>query len=169
VRAPHTTFGDVTVRSRGVDRHFTTDRPTFVLIEGVDVRTIDVQFGESNAAGPYCGKCFEPIREVEWGDATLWLADDGSTRAPTCSRTVEDDRLGERELLEQMWHEPDRSVASWCHGAAIHVDDKSGTVKLIARMARHRVVVDVRRLPDGEIHVQTVRKRRRHRKQKEAS
>jgi hypothetical protein len=64
-----------------------------------------------------------------------------------------------------MFHEPDHSVGSWCHGAAIRVDDATNTLKLVARTERHKIVVDVRRLPDGEVVVQTVRKRRRRRKE----
>lgn len=64
-----------------------------------------------------------------------------------------------------MFHEPDRSVASWCRGAAVHVDDDAGTLKLLARTKRHNVVVELRPLADGGVGARTVRKRRRRRKE----
>jgi hypothetical protein len=161
--AAHTTFGVAEVLTPAEDgRHHVIERANSVFVDVTDLRGVVLRFGWENEERPYCGKCRHGLRAVVLGDGrSIWVSDDGPTRQPYCPETIEDDELGDAELVEQMWHEPDRSVGSWCRGAAIHVDDDSGALRFVARTERHKVVVDVRRLPDGEVHVQTVRKRRR--------
>jgi len=159
---PHTTFGDVDVRGRSsFDRHWVTPRPEGVLVEGIDLHGVEVRFGWSSER-PWCGKCRSGLRAVDGGDGTtVWIAQDGRERQPHCEHTVWDESLTDEEVVAQMFHELDRSVGSWCHAAAIHVDDAADTLKFVARTERHKIVVDVRLLPGGEVSVQTVRKRRR--------
>ena len=169
---PHTSFGSVAVHgpSGSLEPHWVSDRPESVVVDDIYVSRVDVRFGWSDSERPYCGKCRQSVRPVGAGDGTtVWVVDDRPHRRPVCWRTVDDTEISDEELVAHMWHEPDRrSVGSWCHGAAIHVDDESGTLKFIARTERHKVVVDLRQLPDGQVQVHTVRKRRR-RKQKGAS
>jgi hypothetical protein len=167
VTTPHTTFGLLEVRSpseSGLHRVVKLDDGLFA--EQVELRRVDVRFGWDEAEKPFCGKCRLPIRPVDaGGGAVVWITENDCERQPCCSETTFDRRLTDEEVVAQMFHEPDRSVASWCHGAAVHVDDDAGTVRLLARTERHKVAVELRRLPDGGVSVRTVRRRRRRRKE----
>lgn len=125
-----------------------------LFAEDVEIRRVDIRFGWDASERPYCRKCRLPTRPVDAGEGVVvWITESDCEREPCCSHTTLNARLADEEVVAQMFHEPDRSVASWCHGAAIHVDDGAGTVRLLARTECHNVAVELRPLPDGGVSV----------------
>jgi hypothetical protein len=160
----HTTFGtvEVSAHSPWLGRHHMLDRGDSVLVDQCDLRGVKLRFGFPDTPYPLCGKCRSPIRPLERvADHVVWLGEESEDWTPYCSEAVADGGLTDEQRVERMWHEPDRSLGSWCRSAAIRVHDEDGALTFHARTRAERIVVRLSQRPDGTTEVQTSRTPRR--------
>jgi hypothetical protein len=167
----HTTFGTAEVFGQSVtfDRHHILDRVESVFVDHSDIDGVLLKFGWGDTPYPICGKCRAPMRPVQRPDGTtVWMAEGMVHWTPLCDEALGEDAT-DAEVVENMWHEPDRSVGSWCRSAAIRVNDGAGTLSFVARTTTERIVVRLTRPDDGQVQVATDRRRRRDPRLKEAA
>ena len=163
----HTTFGTVEVLADNpwLGKHHVLSDDDSVYVDQSDVRAVRLKFGFSDTRLPLCGKCRSPIRPVERvGEQVVWLAEVFDEWTPCCDALAEDG-LTDEERVERMWHEPDRSVGSWCKSAGIRINDGAGALTFHARTDAERIVIRLTRRQDGETHIETSRTPRRRRLQ----
>jgi hypothetical protein len=162
----HTTFGTVEVLADNpwLGKHHVLSDDDSVYVDQSDVRAVRLKFGFSDTRLPLCGKCRSPIRPVERvGEQVVWLAEVFDEWTPYCADAVAEDGLGDDVRIDRMWHEPDRSVGSWCKSAAIRINDETGALTFHVRTHSERVVIRLTRRPNGEAHIDTSRTPRRRR------
>lgn len=163
----HSSFGTVEVlaHSPWLGKHRMVDRGDSMVIDQCDLRGVKMKFGFSDNRLPLCGKCRSPIRLAEgMGEHVVWLAEEFDEWTPCCSEALGDDGLTDEQRVERMWHEPDRSVGSWCKSAAIRIHDEEGALTFHARTGTERIVIRLSQRPDGTTEVQTSRVPRRPRR-----
>jgi hypothetical protein len=156
---PHTTFGTAEVFAAPTfGTHPVVELPDSVYVDQSDLLLgVTLKFGWEDSHLPNCGKCQSPMRAVERPDGTsVWIAEDTPWWTPFCSSTLEEG-ISDEEMVERMWHEPDRSVGSWVRSASIRVDDEAGTLTFTAKMPSERLVFRLSRLPSGEVQATTKR------------
>lgn len=169
-RQSHKTFGtaDVFGSPTTFDRHHILDRGTSVFIDYLELRSVTLRLGWGDATLPICGKCRSPMRPVVRADgATVWLAEVDDEWTPCCEPTPSEGDTSVDELVAAIWHEPDRSVGSWCQSATIHIDDSSGQLSFVVRTCNERVEVQFTCSATGEVQLATSQRRRRRRRNRD--
>lgn len=162
----HSTFGivEVLAHSPWLGRHRMIDRGDSAVVDQCDLRGVKLKIGFPDTQLPLCGKCRSPIRPAEGsGEHVVWLAEEFDEWTPCCSEALAEEGLTDERRVERMWHEPDRSVGSWCKSAAILIHDEAGALTFHARTGTERIVIRLSRQQDGAVQVQTSRTPRRQR------